>query len=556
MRRACLATALSVLALCAAPVLPEARAELGASGTRISVTGARPRFYMTYGHVAEQELYAPILDQLERLQVTFRIHGDDALVYRKGVKKATWPVVREREDVPETGEDPCVLVFGGHVFVPVRALSELLHLDVEWEKRANLISLGPARERRRPLVALPNASKIDAGLRVLSAVEVERKGARAIVRVRSNGPVRARWASVGYPRPYRIVIDFMHARWADEVRAPAAGGDVQQLRLGRFTPTTARLVLQVPNPQVKVTALNVTQDGMVTASIGRGAEARAVRIHPQAAALIRKRERAPKITHAANVPTQPAPPADTAAPTTHRPKPEHFPDLKVRPAGSLRGRVIVVDAGHGGHDGGARGSFHREKDLCLQMIQQFGRSLAAQGASVIFTRRSDDYVSLETRCAIANRSNADLFISIHLNSTVPSKRNTVSGTETYWRNSVRSLRLARALHRRVVRAVGKADRGVRNRSFHVIRETKMPSVLLEIGYINNTSDEQLLASPAFHKRLAATLTRGVLDYFGTDLVASNSEPEASEGPLQGEDYSVGTYPSADVTRHSSPGKTQ
>jgi N-acetylmuramoyl-L-alanine amidase len=518
MRRAFLATVLTLLAACAAPVLPEARADLGASGTRLSIAGGAPRFFMTYGHVADAELYAPIAAELARVQVSFQTRGEDVLVYHRGLKVATWPVVREREDVPETGETPCVLVLGGNVYVPVRALARLVRLNVSWDKRGNLIAIIPTGDNRGGPVAV-QPREVEDQLISLSAIEVEQKGARIVVRVRSSAPIRPRWTPVNTPPSPRIALDFENARWASDVLVPPGIGDVRVLRVGRPTPTTARLVLEITSPQVKVVAINVA-GGEMTASIGRGAAARNTTVPSdpirealrRRAGTIRMSSRGGSLDNSIDLPGEPSQQLPPVEPSYAQP--ERLPNLRFNPAGSLRGRVIVVDAGHGGHSSGARGLNNLEKDLCLKMSLELERALLEQGATVIMTRRDDVFVSLDARCNIANRSGAEIFISIHCNS-MP-RRNTASGTQTYWRNSRQSLRLARALHGRVVSAVAGRDGGIRNGNFQVIRETTIPSVLLEIAFINNTLDEQILANGEFHGRLAESLARGVLDYFGTD----------------------------------------
>ncbi|MBM3459809.1 MAG: N-acetylmuramoyl-L-alanine amidase, partial [Armatimonadetes bacterium] len=108
----------------------------------------------------------------------------------------------------------------------------------------------------------------------------------------------------------------------------------------------------------------------------------------------------------------------------------------------------------------------------------------------------------------------------HCNSSASS--NTARGVETYWHwRRPGSRRLAQALHRRLVLATGNNDRGVRsNRDLCVTRESGMPSVLLELGFIDNPQDEAQLASPDFQRLLAEELTLGVLEFFGTDLPPS------------------------------------
>ena len=181
--------------------------------------------------------------------------------------------------------------------------------------------------------------------------------------------------------------------------------------------------------------------------------------------------------------------------------------------GNLSGRVIVVNAGHGGHDPGALGRLNVEKNACLEMARALRRGLEARGARVVMTRDLDSFVSLDERCAIANGSGADLFISIHCNSSL--HPNSGSGSQRSWRTP-QSLQLAQTLHPYLAQAVGRRDAGIHNASFCVIRETTMPSVLLEVAYINNETDEKLLFRPDFRSTLAESVANGVVEYFQTE----------------------------------------
>jgi N-acetylmuramoyl-L-alanine amidase len=177
----------------------------------------------------------------------------------------------------------------------------------------------------------------------------------------------------------------------------------------------------------------------------------------------------------------------------------------------LRGKVICIDAGHGGHSVGAQGvSGLWEKSLCLQMALEAARALQAVGAEVILTRSDDTFVSLDGRVEIANEKGVDLFVSIHCNA-MP-RRNTMSGTETYY-YTAHSLALARALHPQIVGVMGGRDGGIRRRAFAVIRKTQMPSVLLEIGYINHSEDEQKLADAENQRLIGEAIRDGVIAYF-------------------------------------------
>jgi N-acetylmuramoyl-L-alanine amidase len=528
-----LAAVLSLCAVCTGPLVPRAWAEVGATGTRLAIDGGAPRAYMTYGHADEPELYAPIVKDLARLQILFVRQADDVIVTQKGKEVARWPIVFSREDVPETGE-PCVLVLGGSAYVPVRALSQLCGFEVKWDKEENLMSLAP--NTAGAVAVQPNTtppSDQHQGIVFLTSVVVEQKGSQVEVRVQSSGRVRPVKTMVNSPAPRRLVLDFPNAKWAEGIQMPAGIGAVRAIRIGHPHPDTARLVLEVPSSAVNLIALAVKLDEVV-ASVGAGKAVvftkTPVLTSGQIAAIRRRgsplgRQMAsrhatgllgppstlegdPRNVPGSEVPIDPTIIEPPVGPGTGPGLP-HVP--RIDPSGALAGRIICVDAGHGGHSSGARGLLHLEKDLCLKMARQLRDGLEAQGARVVMTRDADVYVGLEERCVIANRSGADLFISIHCNS-MP-RRNMQSGTETYYHTG-QSYRLAQSLHGRVVGAVGGRNGGIRNRRFYVIRNTAMPSVLLEIAYINNTLDEQLLAAEEFHGNLAASLTQGVLDYFG------------------------------------------
>jgi N-acetylmuramoyl-L-alanine amidase len=513
------AALLSLVAACAVPALP-AHAEIDASGTRLSIAGGPARFYMTYGTIADAELYAPISGQLARTGVSVERSGDDYIVYVRGLKKATWAIVDSRDNVPETGE-PCVLILGGNVYLPVKALASLGKLDVKWDKGSNLVAMNPAPVQDRTFTPAVNA-RIDPQGVTLSGVTLEAKGATTLLHIRTSAPLRPRLVRVNSDNP-RLCLDFISARWADGLALPAGAGEVKSLRVGYPTAGMARITLDIAAGELNVTGVQIERDE-ITATISRGIQSRSFAIAPDAALLVQRRDALEaRLTKTAgrsvsrgslddpNVLRQ-----DFKIPGVgdENPEPEIGNTLHVIPIGTLSGKTIIVDPGHGGHHAGATGLNFLEKDLTMKMCFELQRSLEAKGAKVIMTRVNDDFVSLDQRCQMANTSGGDIFISIHCNS-MP-RRNMQSGSESYWHSSEQSRRLARALHPHLVASVRGRDGGIRNRSFQVIRETSMPSVLLEVAYINNTTDEILLADGGFHKRLAEQLTLGVMDYFGKD----------------------------------------
>ena len=169
--------------------------------------------------------------------------------------------------------------------------------------------------------------------------------------------------------------------------------------------------------------------------------------------------------------------------------------------------TVVIDAGHGGHDrGGVPGDRYPEKIYTLDVARRLGANLRAAGYRVILTRAGDYFVGLDQRCAIANSQRNAIFISIHFNSA---PREGANGIETYFYTR-RSASLAYAVHSRLVRATGGEDRRVRTRGFYVIRNTRVPAVLAECGFLTNRSEGARIAgSGAYRQRLADALASAI-----------------------------------------------
>lgn len=177
----------------------------------------------------------------------------------------------------------------------------------------------------------------------------------------------------------------------------------------------------------------------------------------------------------------------------------------------LAGRTIVLDAGHGGTDPGARGVSGRTRESYNTLFVALDAKaiLEQAGAQVIMTRSDDRYIPLGTRAAIANQAGADIFISIH-NDWNPNA--SLRGVTTYYYHD-RSRHLAEVMQANLASTLGSRNVGVLQRSFQVVRDTTMPAVLLELGFLSNWSDEQLLADPAYRYRAAEAIYNGVVTYF-------------------------------------------
>ncbi len=188
--------------------------------------------------------------------------------------------------------------------------------------------------------------------------------------------------------------------------------------------------------------------------------------------------------------------------------------------GRLSDRLIVVDAGHGGHDSGARGKTLLEKDVNLDVARQVAAKLMKAGARPVLTRDSDVFVDLYDRPGLANRIGADLFVSIHCNA-MP-QPNTNYGTETYYYHD-RSKCLGLIMQSELVRKLGRRDNGLRWANFCVIRESKMPAVLVELMYLNHDEEHAILMRPETRAAAAEAIFEGLRQYVeGTGTAAERA----------------------------------
>jgi N-acetylmuramoyl-L-alanine amidase len=173
--------------------------------------------------------------------------------------------------------------------------------------------------------------------------------------------------------------------------------------------------------------------------------------------------------------------------------------------------VVVIDPGHGGRDPGAVGiGGLQEKQVIFPISQEVAAILRQQGVEVVLTRDADTTLDLAPRVQIAQRANADLFISIHANA-ISMSRPEVNGLETYY-YSGQSSRFARTVHDIVLRAMGMRDRNVRQARFYVIRNTSMPAILIETGFVTGAADAPNLRDPAWRSRMAEAIAQGILTY--------------------------------------------
>jgi N-acetylmuramoyl-L-alanine amidase len=170
--------------------------------------------------------------------------------------------------------------------------------------------------------------------------------------------------------------------------------------------------------------------------------------------------------------------------------------------------TVIIDAGHGGHDrGGMPGQPVEEKGYTLDVARRVQAELRRAGYATVMTRTGDYFVELEERSAMANRyAGRSVFVSIHFNGA---PNPDAHGIETYYAWGSASARLAQSIHYRVLRATGEVDRRIRSRSFSVLRRTRMPAVLCELGFLTNRAEVRNIQSSSYRQRLAEAIVAGI-----------------------------------------------
>jgi N-acetylmuramoyl-L-alanine amidase len=178
-----------------------------------------------------------------------------------------------------------------------------------------------------------------------------------------------------------------------------------------------------------------------------------------------------------------------------------------------RGRFrVVIDPGHGGPDPGAIGiGGTQEKDVVLEISLQVAELLRSRGVEALLTRNGDIDVDLPPRVQFANSSGADAFVSIHANALSMSRPD-VNGLETFYFQSLQGRNLANSIHASLLQTVRRIDRGVKEGRFYVIRATRMPSTLVEVGFLTGADDAADLVDPAHRRQIALAIAVGILDY--------------------------------------------
>ena len=345
----------------------------------------------------------------------------------------------------------------------------------------------------------------------ITGIRIGRTEGNVRIVVDSDHPVTYRQFVLA--NPTRVVLDVQNA-WI----MPEAKKNVQVdsplvlgVRAAQFDEKTVRIVVDT----------TVGKDGWKVFSLDGGKPRIVLDFGrtPKATA-------GPKAPPAKPVPPKPASPKPTPQPTQQKGD-DAGGDVghDISDIIGLKGKKIAIDPGHGGSDSGAIGPTGvMEKNVTMRVSRELKRLLEAEGATVVLTRTTDTEVSdkganataveeLEARCEIANRANADIFLSIHADAFTNRE---VKGTTAYYyaKASEKSKRLADSVRLALIDAIGTLDRGTQTCNFYVVKHTDMPATLVEISFISNADEERMMNSEEGVKNIARGIADGIADYFG------------------------------------------
>lgn len=294
------------------------------------------------------------------------------------------------------------------------------------------------------------------------------------------------------PNPTRIIIDLPNTtvgRAKNEKRIN--GVYVKEMRVAQFNKTTTRVVLELSKrytispAKLEIQGLAPNRWTVKLPSFFPVKDA-----DPKSQTLVSVAVPPPKL------------PSPTTSPTT-----SSGPSIPVSPGA----KVVAIDPGHGGRDPGAVGNGLYEKNVVFSISQDVITELRRRGINAISTRTSDIEIDLQPRVDKAEGVRANVFVSIHANA-ISLSRPDINGLETYYYASSSGYRLARNIHNSVLQSVSISDRGIRQARFYVLRQTSMPAVLVETGFITGARDSANFKSESYRKQMAIAIANGIINY--------------------------------------------
>ena len=331
-------------------------------------------------------------------------------------------------------------------------------------------------------------------------------------------------------RPFRVVLDIMPAQRSEKAPAQSTAKAPAQSSVKAPAQTTAPVVSNRPvvssrptRPAAKKPA--VTQPSTPAKSTASAAQSSAVKQTEaaktetkQTTITTKKETKQPEKDKAKAEAKSSALPK--AVPVSSK-QTKFVGNGKFRTSGGLSGKIITLDAGHGGSDPGAIGSDGtKEKNITLPITKAVKELLEKKGAKVYMTRTTDvdvygpnasDADELQARVNVGEKYNSDLFVSLHVNSSV---NKNVGGFSTYYYpKTSNDLRIAKSIQDQLTANFGVDDLGVRQANFYVIKRISMPATLVEMCFISNEKELVLMKGKWFQNKTARLIAAGIEKYF-------------------------------------------
>lgn len=441
---------------------------------------------------------------------TVRLQIGSAMAMVDGIKKSIPDGVAPKL-IAKWGED-------AKTMVPVRFISENVGLNVEFDGENGIISISEksVRPTANPTVTPSPTATPDVSSSVLNKLKYEEDDGVVTVTVSASGEIdsisKAATTSAGV-----LYVDVYGAEYTTANTTEVNLGSVKAVRFGLHEDCT-RIAIDTEGMK-KYSASLASDKKSVVFKISGDADAALGTSTPSAS---------PSAS-----PTVSASPTPTPSPTA-------------KPIVYSEEMIVVLDAGHGGSDPGAisylmneeemekyyaalestepilatmehgSGEKYNEKDIALSVTKKVKAKLEAKGINVIMTRTGDTYPTLDERPALANEKGAVIFVSIHLNSTT-SAVTAAKGIEIYYSEQnndnelgVTSKELAKEILNATVDTTGAKSRGVKSGNLLVNRKCLMPSALIELGFMNNPEELELLASESYQDKLAKGIAEGII----------------------------------------------
>lgn len=426
----------------------------------------------------------------------------------------------------EPNEVPKLITFKDlketRTMVPARFVSEVLGYDVGWDAKTYTVLINNKIDIELPIISeeLEESNEsvspnLNPNIAVISSISAVRNG--DTIEVKSDGSVEYRTMFI--PSSSKFVIDFQDSQlnisglYDTPGDFELEGINVTRLQYSQFTsdPHSTRIAITLKNEEKpKITTKN---NGLTTVITFRGIE------NPNRGDGRDDIEVDEKNSKDENSSEIDEIPVDETIGGIDYPMPDTEYKPEVLPGINNGKKTIMIDPGHGGSDSGAHYDGVKEKDINLTTSLKLEEALKDAGYNVLMTRTEDVTLNLRDRPEIANFMNIDIFISMHVNAVLD--KEDIVGLEVLYApanevsiKTVDQYPLAKAVHDNIVEQLQRYSRGIKKRpDLVVLNKSKMPAILVEIGFMSNVEELQLVQDDEYQNKVVKGIVNGVIEYF-------------------------------------------